>query len=81
MAFSFTKRKWFYKKINMQKCNEPFYSGRNFEYFSKDSTISYDMGMAEANGLSEGHLISMFKRFVGNDQETNRHGVATFMTE
>ncbi len=57
------------------------YGGRNFEYFSEDSTISYVLSMAEANGLSEGHLISMFKHFVGNDQETNRHGVATFMTE
>ena len=57
------------------------YGGRNFEYYSEDSTIAYYCGMAEANGLSEGHLISMFKHFCGNDQETNRHGVATFMTE
>jgi beta-glucosidase len=57
------------------------YGGRNFEYYSEDSTISYFCGMYEAQGMSEGHLISMFKHFVGNDQETNRHGVATFMTE
>ena len=57
------------------------YGGRNFEYYSEDSTIAYLCGQAEANALSEGHLISMFKHFVANDQETNRHGVATFMNE
>lgn len=57
------------------------YGGRNFEYFSEDSTVAYYLGAAEAQKLAEGGLISMFKHFVGNDQEINRHGVATFMTE
>lgn len=57
------------------------YGGRNFEYFSEDATVAYYLGAAEAKKLSEGGLISMFKHFIANDQEINRHGVATFMTE
>lgn len=57
------------------------YGGRNFEYFSEDATVAYYLGAAEAQKLAEGGLISMFKHFIGNDQEINRHGVATFMTE
>ena len=57
------------------------YGGRNFEYYSEDSTIAYYCGLAQAKAMREGGLISMFKHFCGNDQETNRHGVATFMSE
>lgn len=31
--------------------------------------------------MADGGLVGTFKHFAGNDQETNRHGVATFMTE
>lgn len=57
------------------------YGGRNFEYYSEDANLSYYMGRAQAKAMSEGGLIGTFKHFLGNDQETNRHGVATFMSE
>lgn len=57
------------------------YNGRNFEYFSEDPTLSYFAGKYEGEGMSEGGLIGAFKHFLANDQEVNRHGVATFMSE
>jgi beta-glucosidase len=57
------------------------YGGRNFEYYSEDSTIAFYSGDAQGTAMRRGGLISMFKHFCGNDQETNRHGVATFMSE
>jgi len=57
------------------------YAGRNFEYYSEDSTMSYIMGRVQGAAMSENGMIGMFKHFCGNDQETNRHGVSTWMTE
>lgn len=57
------------------------YSGRNFEYYSEDSNLSYLAGRDQGKAMSEKGLLGAFKHFLGNDQETNRHGVATFMTE
>lgn len=57
------------------------YSGRNYEYFSEDSVLSNLMAahisaMTQAKGAIAG-----VKHFAGNDQETNRNGVATFYNE
>ena len=57
------------------------YSGRNSEYYSEDGVMSYLCGAAQCKTMQEGGLISAIKHFVGNDQETNRHGVSTFATE
>jgi len=57
------------------------YSGRNFEYYSEDSILSYHCGRAQGKAMSNKGLLGAFKHFLGNDQETNRHGVASFMTE
>ena len=57
------------------------YSGRNFEYYSEDSMMSYLCGEVQTKAMAERGLVGTFKHFCGNDQETNRHGVATFMTE
>ena len=57
------------------------YGGRNFEYYSEDSIVAYHCGLAQGTAMRTGGLIGMFKHFCGNDQETNRHGVATFMNE
>lgn len=57
------------------------YSGRNSEYYSEDGVMSYYMGAAQCRAMQEGGLISAIKHFVGNDMETNRHGVSTFATE
>jgi len=57
------------------------YGGRNFEYYSEDSNIAYIMGEHQAKVMAKCGLVSCFKHFLGNDQETNRHGVATFRNE
>lgn len=57
------------------------YGGRNFEYYSEDSNVSYYAGRIQGKAMSEHGLIGAFKHFLANDQETNRHGVATFMNE
>ena len=57
------------------------YSGRNSEYYSEDANMSYLCGAAQVKTMQEGGLLSAIKHFVGNDQETNRHGVATFANE
>lgn len=57
------------------------YSGRNFEYFSEDPILSLACVEAETNGLVSKGVITGGKHLVCNDQEVNRNGVATFLTE
>lgn len=57
------------------------YSGRNSEYYSEDPNMSFLCGAAQCKAMQEGGLIAGIKHFAGNDQETNRHGVATFANE
>ena len=58
------------------------YSGRNSEYYSEDANMSYLCGAAQVKTMQEGGLLSAIIRIsIGNDQETNRHGVATFANE
>lgn len=57
------------------------YAGRNSEYYSEDANMSFLCGAAQCRAMQDGGLISAIKHFVGNDQETNRHGVATFANE
>ena len=57
------------------------YNGRNNEYYSEDPVLA---GMTGTNvilgGLTKG-LVMAPKHFAFNDQESNRNGVAPFMTE
>lgn len=57
------------------------YSGRNSEYYSEDANMSFLCGAAQVRAMQDGGLIAGIKHFAGNDQETNRHGVATFSDE
>lgn len=57
------------------------YAGRNSEYYSEDPNMSFLCGAAQCKAMQKGGLIPAIKHFVGNDQETNRHGIATFATE
>ena len=57
------------------------YLGRNSEYYSEDGLLSYLMCRANAVPMTEKGVITGFKHFCLNDQEVNRHGVATFATE
>ncbi len=57
------------------------YSGRNSEYYSEDANMSFLCGAAQCKAMQKGGLVAGIKHFAGNDQETNRHGVATFANE
>lgn len=57
------------------------YSGRNFEYFSEDGCLSYQIAAHEVKGLRSKGVITYTKHFALNDQETNRYGAAIFANE
>lgn len=57
------------------------FSGRNFEYYSEDSTMSYLMGAAQGAGMQAKGVNTAIKHFCANDQETNRTNLCTLMTE
>ncbi len=57
------------------------YNGRNGEYYSEDPILSGYTAMEFAIGAEEYGLITAPKHYAFNDQETNRGGVAPYMTE
>lgn len=57
------------------------YNGRNGEYYSEDPILAGHIGLSMAMGGLEKGLIFAPKHFAFNDQESNRNGVAPFMTE
>lgn len=57
------------------------YSGRNFEYYSEDAMLSNYMAAEVVSGAIEYGVIMAPKHFAFNDQETQRSGVAPYMTE
>lgn len=57
------------------------YNGRNGEYYSEDPVLTGTCGMEFAVGAEDFGLVVAPKHFAFNDQETNRAGVAPYMTE
>ncbi|MBO4989920.1 MAG: glycoside hydrolase family 3 C-terminal domain-containing protein [Clostridia bacterium] len=57
------------------------FSGRNAEYFSEDSVVSYYCGKEVIEAMSAKGLANNFKHFFLNDQESGRRGVSTFSNE
>lgn len=57
------------------------FGGRNFEYYSECGYHGYLCAYYQVNAMREKGFITCVKHFVGNDQETNRTGVATFKSE
>lgn len=57
------------------------YGGRNFEYYSEDTTMSYIAGAIQTKAATEKGLTTYVKHFCANDQEAWRNGSATLMTE
>ena len=57
------------------------WNGRNFEYFTEDPMLAAHMGAAIIDGTLEFGIIVGPKHFAFNDQETQRSGVAPYMTE
>jgi beta-glucosidase len=57
------------------------FAGRNFEYFSECAVMSYLCLSAEVPVMQAKGVNVAIKHLAANDQETNRTGVSTFMTE
>lgn len=57
------------------------FSGRNYEYYSEDSVMSYICASVQTKAMQDKGVNTAIKHFCANDQETNRSGLATFMTE
>ena len=57
------------------------YGGRVRQYFSEDAIIDYYAGYYEAAAVQDTGVVCAVKHFATNDQETERTGLCTFMTE
>lgn len=57
------------------------FGGRNGEYFSEDGYLSGMMAASEIKGAASRGVYCYVKHFVANDQETNRAGLCTWLTE
>ena len=57
------------------------FSGRNFEYYSEDSIMSYHCSAAQCAAMQAGGVNASPKHFAGNDQETNRSGLCVYYNE
>jgi beta-glucosidase len=57
------------------------FGGRNFEYMSEDSNISYLASIKEVQAMEKLGVHAAPKHFAGNDQETGREGVSVFFNE
>lgn len=57
------------------------FGGRNFEYMSEDSLMSYLAAIPEVEGMESKGTHAAPKHFVGNDQEYHREGTCTFFNE
>lgn len=70
---------WYGPAMNIHRSA---FSGRNFEYYSEDGTLSGFMGGNEVAGATEQGIMTYVKHFAMNDQETNRtNGLCTWATE
>ncbi|MDD6241075.1 MAG: glycoside hydrolase family 3 C-terminal domain-containing protein [Eubacteriales bacterium] len=57
------------------------YGGRNFEYYSEEPVLAYLAGAEMTKACNDKGLTTYTKHFCANDQEANRNGYSTFMTE
>ncbi len=69
---------WYAPAMNMHR--SPF-MGRNFEYYSEDPFLSGRMGAESTRGALTNGTYAYIKHFAGNDCETSRKGLYTWMTE
>ena len=57
------------------------FGGRNFEYYSEDSYMSYICASIQVAAMREKGVVTAIKHCAGNNQETNRQGLSTFSNE
>jgi len=69
---------WYAPGVNIHR--SPF-GGRVGEYYSEDSFLSGKMSANQTKGASSKGLIVVVKHLAVNEQETDRNGIATWLTE
>ncbi|MBE7088707.1 MAG: beta-glucosidase [Clostridiales bacterium] len=69
---------WYAPAVNIHRT--PF-SGRNFEYYSEDPFLSGKLAVEVIKGARSKGVYTQLKHFAVNDQETNRSGVCTWLSE
>ena len=69
---------WAGPAVNLHR--SPF-GGRNFEYYAADPFLMGRMAGRVVAGATDLGLYCYFKHFTVNDQEKNREGTSTFLTE
>lgn len=69
---------WYAPGANMQRS---FFGGRCSEYYSEDGLLSGLMAGQACKGAIANGMYVYLKHFAVNENETNRHGLATYLTE
>lgn len=69
---------WYGPGMNLHRTP---YNGRNIGYYSEDSVLTGLTGMYVHRALEPYGVLTNTKHFAFNDQETNREGVAVFLSE
>lgn len=69
---------WYGPTANLNRT--PF-GGRNHIYYSEDSLLAGKVSAALIQGAQSRGVIAYVKHFALNEQETERHGLATWLTE
>ena len=69
---------WFGPGMNLHRTP---YNGRNVAYYSEDAVLTGLTGAYVHQGLNEYGVVTNVKHFAFNDQETNRDGLALFLSE
>lgn len=69
---------WYAPGANTHR--SPF-NGRNGEYYSEDPLLSGKMAAAETSGAQSEGIYVYMKHFAGNDQDSKRGGMYTWMNE
>ena len=69
---------WYGPAVNIHRTH---FNGRNYIYFSEDGYLSGAMSAELVRGAQSKGLIPVVKHIVLNDQETDRKGIAAFITE
>lgn len=69
---------WYAPGINIHRSQ---FGGRNGEYFSEDGFLAGKLAASEIQGAASKGVYCYPKHFAANEQETNRAGICTWVTE